>query len=67
MLEILEKVIEQNKNAIFVVVRQRAYWLKLLEKKGARKVFTKNPRCSYISKKNIETEAQWNLLQSVLA
>jgi hypothetical protein len=67
ILEILEQVIEKNKNAIFVVVRQRAYWLELLEKKGARKVFTKTPRCSYISKGNIETEADWNLLKSVLA
>ncbi len=67
MFEILEEVIGQNKNAIFIVVRQRAYWLRLLEKKGARLIFTKNPRCSYISQRNIETQADWNLLQSLIA
>jgi hypothetical protein len=68
MLEILEQVIEQNKNAIFVVIRQRAYWLELLQKKKVKEiVLTRNPRCSYISKGNIETEAGWIKLKSVLA
>ena len=68
MLEIFDRVIEQNKNAIFVVIRQRAYWLDLLQKKKVTKiVLTRNPRCSYISKGNIETEAGWIKLKSVLA
>jgi len=66
MAKTLEDVIDKNSDVIFVVVRQRSYWSEILTRKKAYVVFTKNPRCSYISKGNMRNQTDWDRLQSVL-
>ena len=62
----LRSLAAERKDTLFVVMRNRAYWDSVLEKTPARRIYTRNPRCSYLTKNNFNTDYDWNVLSECL-
>ena len=67
MADALQKLVRERSDVIFVVMRQRAYWSKLLHESGARVIHTKNARCSYLTQNNLLNQDDWAVLTQAVA
>jgi hypothetical protein len=63
----LARLAQSRSDIIFLVMRQRAYWLNILKNTGAKVVLGKNPRCSFISKSNLQEPDEWRLIIDALS
>jgi len=67
MRETLHYIANEYPQKIFVVMRQRKYWNSVLETCNAKHViYTRSSRCSFVSKGNIDNEANWQLLRNTI-
>jgi hypothetical protein len=62
----LARLAQSRSDVLFVVMRQRAYWLNVLKGTGAKVVLAKNPRCSFISRGNLQSPNDWRLIVDAL-
>jgi hypothetical protein len=66
MADALQKLATKRTDIIFVVMRNKAYWMKILDGINAKIVFIKNPRCSFLTRKNMLNTSDWNILETSL-
>lgn len=67
MYAVMRELITSFPDKIFIVMRQRPYWVSLLNECNAKNVIhTKNSRCSYISEGNVDSLSNWEMLRSHL-
>lgn len=58
---------ELSNDKYFIVMRQRSYWSEILMNRSKEQImFTKNPRCSYLSEGNMDS-ADFKKLKSLLS
>jgi hypothetical protein len=65
MAKILNSLARERPELVFIVMRQRSYWLNVLEGTEANIVFGKNPRCSYVTESNIIKIDDWNRIKAI--
>lgn len=66
MAQALTNIVNTRSDVLFVVMRNRKYWETLLSKTAGKVIYTKNPRCSYLTKNNMLKLDDWQLLIKAL-
>jgi hypothetical protein len=62
MAQVLRDLIHNRSDVIFVVMRNKKYWEKMFAGTTGKVIYTKNPRCSYLTKNNLTDSSDWHLL-----
>lgn len=66
MADTLRKLAKKRKDIVFVVMRNKAYWVKILDEINIKTIFIKNPRCSFLTRNNMLNTSDWDILESCL-
>ena len=66
MAETLQYLAKKRNDVVFVVMRNRGYWSKVLNGIDVKTVYIKNPRCSFLTQNNTHNLFDWELLEKSL-
>lgn len=66
MAETLKNLAKKRNDVVFVVMRNRAYWSKILNEVNVKTIHVKNPRCSFLTPNNMHDLSDWELLEASL-
>jgi hypothetical protein len=64
MAETLRNLAKKRNDVVFVVMRNKAYWSKVLCGINVRTIYIKNPRCSFLTPNNMHNPSDWEFLEA---